>query len=118
MVAGWLKALVIGAVVLFAAVDLGSPLIVRVQLDTTAGEAAAAGGRTYLRGRDLQAAEAAARAEAEADGASLERFELRPDGRIGLTVVKAAHASAFDRIDRLASWYEVRVDSTTTGSAL
>ncbi len=118
MIAGWLKVVLIGALVVFAAVDLGTPLVVRVQLDTTAGEAAAAGGRTYLRANDLDQAEAAARAEAEADGASLERFELLSDGRIGLTVVKDAEANVFDRIDQLATWYVVRVHATTTGSAL
>lgn len=118
MIAGWLKAALLGALLVFAAVDLGSPLVIRVQLDGTAGDAAAAGGRTYLRARDVGHAEAAARAEAEADGATLERFELLSDGRIALTVAKEASASVFDRVSQLASWYVVRVDTTSTGSTL
>lgn len=118
MIASWLKAALLGTLLVFAAVDLGSPLVLRVQLDGTAGDAAAAGGRTYLRGRDAEQAESAARVEAEADGATLERFELLSDGRIGLTVTKEARASVFDRVDQLASWYQVRVHTTSTGSAL
>ncbi|MEX2659208.1 MAG: hypothetical protein WD232_05905 [Acidimicrobiales bacterium] len=118
MIAGWFKALLLAGLLLFAAVDLGAPLVVRVQLDKTAGDAAAAGGRTYLRAHSMEQAEAAARIEAEADGASLERFQLQSDGRISLTVVKQARSSLFDRIEQLSTWYEVRVHATSTGSAL
>lgn len=115
---GWFKGLLLGALVLFTAVDLGSPLVVRVQLDGTAADATAAGGRTWLRGRDATAAEAAAREQAQADGASLDRFEIMSDGRVAVGITKQAQASVFDRIEQLASWYEVRVDATSTGSTL
>ena len=115
---GWMKGLLLGALLLFTAVELGSPLVVRVQLDGTAADATAAGGRTWLRGRDAAAAEEAARAEAEADGATLDRFEVLNDGRIAIGVTKLAQASVFDRLEQLDTWYEVRVDAISTGSTL
>lgn len=110
--------LVLGGLVLFAAVDLGGPLVVRVQLDATAAEATAAGGREWLRGRDPAAAEAAAREETLADGATLERFEIMADGRVALSITKQAEAKVFDGIEQLESWYQVRVELTSTGSTL
>lgn len=110
--------LVLGGLVLFAAVDLGGPLVVRVQLDATAAEATAAGGREWLRGHDPAAAETAAREEALADGATLERFEVLTDGRVALSITKQAESRVFDGIDQLASWYQVRVELTSTGSTL
>ena len=108
----------LGALVLFAAVDLGGPLVVRVQLDSTATEATAAGGREWLRDHDPATAEAAARDEALADGATLERFEVMPDGRVSLSLMRQAEGRVFDGIEPLASWYQVRVESTSTGSTL
>ena len=110
--------LVLAGLVLFTAVDLGGPLVVRVQLDATAAEATAAGGREWLRGRDLAAAEAAARSEVLADEATLEHFEVLGDGRVALSVTKQVDARAFDRLEQLASWYRVRVELTSTGSTL
>ncbi len=118
MIPGWTKALFLAGLVLFAAVDLGSPLVVRVQLDATAAEATAAGGRQWLRSLDAKAAEAAAREEAEADGASLERFEIMSDGRVVVGLTKQAEARAFDRVEQLDTWYQVNVEATSTGSTL
>lgn len=110
--------LALGGLLLFSAVELGGPLVVRVQLDATAAEAAAAGGREWLRGHDLPAAEAAAREEVLADGATLERFEILADGRVALSVTKEADARVLDGVEQLASWYLVRVDATSSGSTL
>ena len=118
MIPGWTRSLLLGALVLFAAVDLGSPLVVRVQLDATAADATAAGGRQWLRSNDAEAAEAAAREEAVADGASLERFEIMSDGRVVVGLTKQAEARAFDRVSRLDTWYQVSVEATSTGSTL
>ncbi len=115
--ASW-SGLVLGGLALLTAVDLGGPLVVRVQLDATAAEATAAGGREWLRGHDLAAAEAAARDEVLADDATLEHFEILTDGRVALTVTKQADARVFDRVEQLASWYLVRVELTSTGSTL
>ena len=118
MIPGWCKGVLLGALLLFAAVDLGSPLAVRVQLDSTAADATAAAGRTWLRGRDAKAAETAARDEAAADGADLERFEILADGRVVVGLVKRAQASVFDRLEQLTTWYDVRVEATSSGSTL
>lgn len=118
MIPGWCKGLLLGGLLLFATVELGSPLAVRVQLDGTAADATAAAGRTWLRSRDAAAAETAAADEVAADGAALERFEILADGRVVVGVVKRAKASVFDRIEQLDSWYDVRIESTSTGSTL
>ncbi len=67
---------------------------------------------------DAEAAEAAAREEAEADGASLERFEIMSDGRVVVGLTKQAEARAFDRVEQLDTWYQVEVEAASTGSAL
>lgn len=118
MIPGWCKGVLLGALLLFAAVDLGSPLAVRVQLDGTVADATAAAGRTWLRGHDAKAAEAAARDAAAADGADLERFEILADGRVAVGVVKRAQAKVFNRVEQLSSWYDVRVEATSSGSTL
>ena len=119
MIPTWLKHLVLLALILFAVVDAGSPLVVRLQLDSTARSAAAAGGRTYLRNdHDIAQAEAAARAEVEGAGAALEHFEVLPDGRINLTVSREADSRLFERISQLDGWYHVEVEATSTGRAL
>lgn len=118
MIPTWLKGVVVTALLLFVAIDLGSPLVVRVQLDATAAEATVAGGRAWLRGGGAGAAEAAALAEVEADGAMLELFEILPDGRVRVGVAKRAEARALDRVEQLATWYDVRVEATSSGSTL
>lgn len=118
MIPAWLKGLAFAALLLVAAVDLGTPLVVRVQLDGAASDAAAAGGRAWIRNRDIRAAEEAARVEAAAAGATIERFELLPDGRIGLTLARQVDARLFDRLGQLDSWYAVQVDITSTGTTL
>lgn len=118
MIPGWLKGLVFAALLLLVAIDLGSPLVVRVQLDATAAAASVAGGRAWLRGGGTQAAEAAALAETEADGATLDHFEVLPDGRFRVEVAKRAESRALHRVEQLETWYDVRVEATSSGSTL
>ena len=118
VIPGWLKGLVVAGALVLIAVDLGAPLVVRVQLDGTASDAVAAGGRTWLRVHDLKAAEAAARDEVVADGATLERFEVLADGRVTMTVTQQVDGLVLDGLDQLASWYAVRVDVTSSGTTL
>lgn len=118
MIPAWLRNMVLAALVLFLLVDLGAPLVIRVQLDAAANDAAAASGRTYLRDGGLTEAEAAARAEAAGAGADLETFEVLPDGRIHLALTRQAPSRVFDRVSQLDSWYAVRTEATSTGSTL
>lgn len=118
VIPSWLRSLVLAGLVLVALVDLGGPVVLRVQLDATAGGAVASGLRAHHRGGGPGGAEAAVRAEVEADGATLEHVEVLPDGRITATVTKPADSRWFDGVSQLDSWYLVRVTTTSAGDVL
>ena len=118
MIGPWIKGLLLAALVLLVVVDLGAPLVVRVQMDATASEAVSAGGRTWLRTADAEAARAVAAEEASAGSATLEHFEVLADGRVHVTLGRRVDARIFDRVEQLASWFDVRVDLTSSGTAL
>jgi hypothetical protein len=113
-----MKALLLGALVLLVVVDLGAPLVVRVQLDGTTADAVTSSGRVLLRSHDVRAAHAAAMEEAVAGGAELERFAVLPDGRVDLALVRRVDARIFDRVEQLSSWFDVRVSATSSGTTL
>jgi hypothetical protein len=113
-----LKGLLLAALLLLVVVDLGAPLVVRVQMDATASDAVTASGRTWLRTSDVRAAEAVAVEEAAAGEATLEQFEILPDGRVHVTLTRRVDARIFDRVEQLATWFDVRVDLTSPGTVL
>lgn len=100
------------AVVAVLVVDVGSPVVVRLQLDDVAHDAADRAGRE-LRRHGERAALAEARLVVENRGASLDDFTVNREGRVELTVSKVANAYVLDRIDRLRSWYDVEVDAAS-----
>lgn len=118
MVPAWLRNLVLTGFLLVGLVDLASPVVLRVQLDATAIAAVASANRAYHRGAGAANAEAAARAVAEADDATIEHFEVLPDGRVTLTLAKTASSSVLSRVSQLEGWYAVEADATSTGRVL
>ena len=118
MIGPWIKGLLLAALVLLVVVDMGAPLVVRVQMDATASDAVTAAGRTWLRTSNAEAARAVAAEEASAGSASLEHFEVLADGRVQVTLGRQVDARVFDRVEQLASWFDVRVRLTSSGTAL
>jgi Flp pilus assembly protein TadG len=116
VITGWLLkiVLVIGLIGLFA-VDAGSPLIVRAQVDGAAHDAANDAAAEYLQSRNADAARAKAEADATKEGASIEKFEIDNQGLIHVTVYKRARSILLGKWNKLKSWYDVRVSVTSAG---
>lgn len=114
MIAGWLvKIVVVIALLGFAAVELGSPLWTRAQLDGIAHDAADEAAREYDDSRDLALARKAAEAQAAKDNAVVTEFThtVNPAG-IHVTVFKEAKSYLLHNVGATKDWYAVSVDAT------
>jgi Flp pilus assembly protein TadG len=117
VIAGWLVKLIVGiASVGFLAVEAGTPIIVRAQLDGLAHEAADEAG-AVLRDRagNQEAAEETAATIAAKDQATVEEFAVDDQGRARVTLRKEAKSYLLKKWSRLESWYDVRVSATSEG---
>lgn len=114
MIAGWLVKIILGiAFVGVAAMELGSPLIMRAQLDGVAHDAADAA-ELELRSRgDQEAAKAAAVEVTDNNDATLEEFTVDEQGRARVTVRKEARSFLLKKWDRTEKWYDIKVSATS-----
>ena len=115
MIGSWIVKLLLGiALVGFAVVELGTPLIVRSQLDDAAHDIANAGAFEYFQTRDIDRARETARKVADAENVTLtdESFKLREDGKIEVRVAKKAKSYLLHKLSFARSWYDVRVTAT------
>lgn len=114
MISSWLLKVLAGvAMAGFLVFELGTPLVARLQLDDVAHDAADAAGRDLRGGKTVAQARDTAGAIVADRGGRLDGFELRPDGRIHVTISKRAESYVLDRVDQLRSWYQVEVDATS-----
>ncbi|HEX9969985.1 MAG TPA: hypothetical protein VGB03_07585 [Acidimicrobiales bacterium] len=117
MITGWLVKLVLGiAVVGFLLIELGTPLIVRTQLDGIAHESADQAGFALRNGGNAEAAEAAAVEQASKDKAEVTEFAITPEGEARVTVRKEAKSYLFKKWDRTKGWYDLKASATSQGS--
>lgn len=116
MITGWLVKLVLGVALMgFLAVELATPVIVRVQLDGTAHEVADEAGIVLRdRGAEDAARDIAERGAAVHD-AELVTFEVTDDGKAKITLRKQAKSYLLKKIEQFESWYEVQVTATSEG---
>lgn len=116
MITGWLVKLVLGVAVFgFLAVEVATPVIVRVQLDGTAHEVADEAG-IILRDRGAEAAaEEVAVNGAALHDAELVSFEVDKDGKAKITLRKQAKSYLLKKVEQFESWYDVRVTATSEG---
>ena len=118
MIGGWLVKLVVGiAAAGFAVVELGSPIVTRVQLDDVAHDVAdeAAG---ELRSGNAQQAAAHAQQAVAARDAVLKEFTVDPEGIVHLTVGRQARSVLLKDWGPLQGWYDVEVSATGAGGGL
>jgi Flp pilus assembly protein TadG len=114
VIAGWLVKIVVAIALLgFAAVELGSPLWTRAQLDGIAHDAADEAARVYRDKRDGPAAKAAAEARAEQDDAVVTSY-AGPDnqGNIHVTVFREARSYLLHDFGPTKDWYDVSVEAS------
>ena len=114
MITGWLvKIVVVIALLGLAAVELGSPLWTRAQLDGLAHDAADEAARVYEKTGDGQKAREAAETLAEDDDAVVTKF-FGPDtqGTVHVTVFREARSYLLHRFGPTKDWYTVSVEAT------
>jgi hypothetical protein len=110
MISRFLAKVVISIVVLgLAAVELGSPLIVRLQLDGLAHDVADESAFTLSQSRNAGSARATADQIVLDRGASLRSFEIDGAGAVNVTVAREAPSLVLKRLDKVKSWYDVSV---------
>lgn len=113
MIGGWLAKIVIVIALLgFAAVELGSPLWTRAQLDGIANDAADEAARIYGDSKKLPDAKAVAEERAQKDGAVVTAFSRDTQGRIHVTVYKAAKSYLLHNFGPTKDWYDVSVEAS------
>ena len=113
MIGGWLIKVIVGIAVLgFAVIEVGSPLVARAQADDAAHEVANEAS-FRLRDNNTQATLDAACAE-EATDQSVEvvRCEINEKNEISVEVRKQARSFLLDRFDATKDWYDVTASAT------
>ncbi len=114
MISRFLAKVVLATVVVgLAAVELGSPLITRLQLDGVANDAASDAALALFQTRDADQAQAAAAQVVSGRDATLRDLEIDGAGGVRVTVGRQAPSLFLNQWDRLKSWYDVTVTSST-----
>jgi Flp pilus assembly protein TadG len=119
VIAGWLvKIVVVIALLGFAAVELGSPLWTRAQLDGIAHDAADEAARVYANSaRDREQACAAAKEIAERDDASVVSCFTDPTAnlvKLRVTVFKQAKSYVLQNFGPTKKWYAITISAEAT----
>ena len=115
MISRFLAKVVITIAVLgFAAVELGSPLVVRVQLDGVAHDAADESARALSQSCNTLQAQATAEQIVLARDASLRAFGVDAEGTVNVTVAREAPSLLVKKLEAMKSWYDVTVTAATT----
>jgi Flp pilus assembly protein TadG len=113
VITGWLvKIVVVIALLGFVAVELGSPLWTRAQLDSVAHDAADEAARVRANTNDIEQARRVAEEEADSEDARLTRFAVDNQGRVHVTVYRQARSYLLHRFGATEDWYDVSVDAT------
>ena len=118
MIGGWLAKIVIVIALLgLAAVELGSPLWTRAQLDGIAHDSADEAARVFKDTRKTDEAKKAAETQAGEDGAVVTGYS-GPDnqGRIHVTVFKQAKSYVLHNFGPTKDWYDVSVEASAVAA--
>lgn len=117
MITGWLLKVVLGiAVVGFAVMELGSPLIMRAQLDGVAHDAADAAGLELRSRGDEELAKAEAERVARENDAKLVDFTRVDQVTAKVKVEKPARSFLLKNFDTTKKWYVRTATATSTRS--
>ena len=114
MIGGWLIKVLVGiAVIGFAVVELGSPLVARAQADDAAHEVA---NEASFRLRDdftQESLNEACTEEAAEHDVTVEKCDFnRETNEVIVTVRKQARSFLLDRFDVTKDWYDVTASAT------
>lgn len=113
MIGRWLLKVVVAiAVVVLAAVELGSPVVTRLQLDGVAHDSADEAAHELRQGASPEQAQARAQEVAAGQRAALEGFRLDAQGTVHVIVSRQARSLLLKNWDPTKSWYDVKVSAT------
>lgn len=113
MISGFLLKVVIGiALVGFVAIEGGSPLITRAQVDGAAHDAATDAAAEFFQSRNPDRARAVAEEIAAKEETVLEAFEIDEQGLVKVTMFKQARSVLLKKWSATKSWYEIKVSAT------
>ena len=116
MISGFLiKVVVVIVIVGGALVELGSPLIVRAQIDGVAGDAASDSALTMFQSRNATQSRTTAEQVVSARHATLKDFQVDTTGAVTVTVEREAPSLIAKRW--LKTWYDVEVSATAVRTA-
>jgi hypothetical protein len=113
VIGGWLIKVLVGIAVLgFAVIELGSPLVARAQADDAAHEVANEAS-FRLRDNNTQATLDAACAEEAADqSVEIVQCTINEKNEILVEVRKEARSFLLDRFEQTKDWYDVTASAT------
>jgi Flp pilus assembly protein TadG len=115
MISGWLIKIAVSiAIAGFLVVELGSPLLARATLDTTAHQAADDSARELTQSHDRDKALAAADQDARADHAHLDTWDFDAQGTVHVTLSKEAKSYVLHNFKPTRDWYHVRASASAT----
>ena len=110
MVSRWLLKIVLGiAIVGFLAIEFGSPLWTRAQLDDIAHEVADEAALELKSNGDPEKAKVAAQNTAADRDVALTAFAITDGQRVHVTVYRQARSYLLRRIDQTKDWYDISV---------
>jgi len=119
MIGSWLLKLVIGIALLGAVVvEVGSPLVVRAQVDDAAHAMADQAAFELKNRATVDQAQAAAQTIAQEKSVTLvpNSFSVDEQGVVHLSAEKEAFSMVLKRVDQTKSWYQVKVTVTARPS--
>ncbi len=115
MIAGWLIKVLVGIALLgFAVIELGSPLVTRAQADDAAHEVA---NEAAFRLRDVntqQTLDAACAAEGTKQNVTVVACGINAKDEIEVKVTKKARSFLLDKFDATKKWYTAEATATAT----
>ncbi|MDQ3107263.1 MAG: hypothetical protein M3Q68_05595 [Actinomycetota bacterium] len=113
MIGGWLVKVLVGIAVLgFAVIELGSPLVARAQADDAAHEVA---NEASFRLRDnytQEVLDATCASEAEEQDVTIVECTVNDKQDVVVKVSKHARSFLLDRFDATKDWYDVEASAT------
>ncbi|MDQ1445450.1 MAG: hypothetical protein QOI20_1914 [Acidimicrobiaceae bacterium] len=116
MITGWLvKIVLVVALIGLVAVEGGSPLITRAQVDGTAHDAADDAAAEYFQHHNADAAKAVAQELADKEHAAMPEFSVDANtGTVHVKLEKQARSLLLKKWSKTKSWFDVRVTAEST----
>jgi hypothetical protein len=113
VISSWiLKIVLVVAVLGFVIIEVGSPLVVRITLDSAAHEAADEAALELKGTSNVDMARAVAQEQADRADAQLQDFQVDEQRNVRVTLFKKAKSYVLHNFEQTRGWYDVRVSAS------